>query len=77
MKEKLVEMLLDIYKMIFKTQTEMLKNKETINAVEEKILVDNDMLSKMETFMDQFLSTFQDVNFDVIVNLPPITNLKD
>ena len=76
-KEKLVEMLLHCYKVIFKTQSEIFKNKEAINIDEKIILIDESMISKMETFMDQFLSTFQDVNFDIIVDLPRIMSIKN
>ena len=75
-KEKLVEMLLHCYKVIFKAQSEILKNKEAINIDEKIILIDESMITKMETFMDQFLSTFQDVNFDIIVDLPRIMSMK-
>lgn len=76
-KEKLVEMLLHCYKVIFKTQSEILKNKEAINVDEQIILIDDSMITKMEIFMDQFLSTFQDVNFDIIVDLPRLMSMKD
>ena len=70
-------MLLHTYKVIFKVQTEVLKNKEVLNADEERIMTDDSTISKMETFMDQFLSTFQNVNFDIIVNLPLIATRKN
>ena len=70
-------MLLHTYKVIFKVQTEVLKNKEALNADEERIMTDDSTVSKMETFMDQFLSTFQSVNFDIIVNLPLIATRKN
>ena len=70
-------MLLHTYKVIFKVQTEVLKNKEALNADEERIMTDDSTISKMETFMDQFLSTFQNVNFDIIVNLPLIATRKN
>lgn len=70
-------MLLHTYKVIFKVQTEVLKNKEALNADEERIMTDDSTVSKMETFMDQFLSTFQNVNFDIIVNLPLIATRKN
>ena len=76
-KEKLVEMLLHCYKVIFKAQSEILKNKEVVNIDEKIILIDESMITKMETFMDQFLSTFQDVNFDIIVDLPRIISIKN
>jgi len=76
-KEKLVEMLLHCYKVIFKAQSEILKNKEAVNIDDKIILIDESMITKMETFMDQFLSTFQDVNFDIIVDLPRIMSMKN
>ena len=76
-KEKLVGMLLHCYKVIFKAQSEILKNKEVVNIDEKIILIDESMITKMETFMDQFLSTFQDVNFDIIVDLPRIISIKN
>ena len=54
----------------------ILKNKEIINKDEEIVIINEEMISKMDVFMNQFLTTFQNVNFDIIIDLPRLISLE-